>query len=136
VWKYHVSFLLVLSRIVFAPWKLFFSWRSLIKPFLDILVRLPSARRKLIANLMHVEAGQIVDRPMCFLIVFVAVLDMLATKTLLKESRSGAGRTRTISSFTLSGAKTAEFQTQEAGITVNERPCTSRSDTLCEHGGK
>jgi hypothetical protein len=128
--------LLVLSRIVFAPWKLFFSWRSLIKPFLDILVRLPSARRKLIANLMHVEAGQIVDRPMCFLIVFVAVLDMLATKTLLKESRSGAGRTRTISSFTLSGAKTAEFQTQEAGITVNERPCTSRSDTLCEHGGK
>jgi hypothetical protein len=108
----------------------------LIKPFLDILVRLPSARRKLIANLMHVEAGQIVDRPMCFLIVFVAVLDMLATKTLLKESRSGAGRTRTISSFTLSGAKTAEFQTQEAGITVNERPCTSRSDTLCEHGGK
>jgi hypothetical protein len=103
---------------------------------LDILVRLPGARRKLIANLMHVEAGQIVDRPMCFLIVFVAVLDMLATKTLLKESRSGAGRTRTISSFTLSGAKTAEFQTQEAGITVNERPCTSRSDTLCEHGGK
>ena len=130
--------MLVLSRIVFAPWKLFFSWRSLIKPFLDILVRLPSARRKLIANLMHVAAGQIVDRPMCFLnVVFVAVLDMLATKTLLKkESHSGARRTRTISSFTLSGAKTAEFQTQQADITVNERPCTSRSDTLCEHGGK
>ena len=87
---------------------------------------------------MHVAAGQIVDRPMCFLnVVFVAVLDMLATKTLLKkESHSGARRTRTISSFTLSRAKTAEFQTQQADITVNERPCTSRSDKLCEHGGK